>query len=87
MFVWYKISTQHSAVYHFSKVCVLTSYTGVEGENQSIAKFILPEMKKLSVAIDSGKFCILFISCGMEQNIYIHLKGLNWFFFIVLFEF
>lgn len=61
-------TAEHSAVYHFSKVCVLTSYTGVEGGNQSIVKFILPEMNKLSVEIDSGKFCILFISCAESSS-------------------
>lgn len=61
-------TAENSAVYHFSKVCVLTSYPGVEGENQSRVKFILPEMNKLSLEIESGKFCILFISCAESSS-------------------
>lgn len=63
-------TAEHSAVYQFSKVRVLTSYPGVEGVtvNQSIIKFILPEMNKLSVEIDSGRICILLISCAESSS-------------------
>ncbi|KAL1822844.1 hypothetical protein ACET3Z_009622 [Daucus carota] len=62
-------NAENSAVYQFSKVCVLTSYTGMNEVNQSRVKFILPEMNKLSVEIDSGKICILFISCAESSSL------------------
>ncbi|KAM7504599.1 hypothetical protein LguiB_003503 [Lonicera macranthoides] len=55
---------QHSAVYRFSRACILTSYMEAEGMNQAQAKFILPEMSKLSAEVKSGSLSILFVSCA-----------------------
>ncbi|KAM7499499.1 hypothetical protein LguiA_023913 [Lonicera macranthoides] len=55
---------EHSAVYRFSRACILTSYMEAEGMNQAQAKFILPEMSKLSAEVKSGSLSILFVSCA-----------------------
>lgn len=53
---------ENSAVYHFSRACFLVTCTGVEEMYQDQAKFILPEINKLSAEVKSGSFFILFVS-------------------------
>uniref|UniRef100_A0A3Q7GB06 Uncharacterized protein n=1 Tax=Solanum lycopersicum TaxID=4081 RepID=A0A3Q7GB06_SOLLC len=52
----------HSAVYQFKRACMSTSFSGVDGINRAQAKFILPEMNKLSAEIRAGSLVILFVS-------------------------
>lgn len=56
---------QDSAVYRFSRECILTKCTGDDAMNQDEANFILPEINKLSAEVKSGSLTILFVSCGM----------------------
>lgn len=56
---------QDSAVYQFSRECILTKCTGDDRMNQDEANFILPEINKLSAEVKSGSLSILFVSCGM----------------------
>lgn len=66
---------QNSAVYHFSRACFLATCKGVEEMYQDQAKFILPEIIKLSAEVKSGSFFILFVSFGMTHYcIYQHSK-------------
>ncbi|KAL6581369.1 hypothetical protein OROMI_007292 [Orobanche minor] len=53
-----------SAVYQFSRACMLTKCTGDDRMNQGVANFILPEIDKLSEEMKSGSLSILFISCA-----------------------
>lgn len=59
---------QESAVYRFSRECILTNCTGVVAMNQNEANFILPEINKLSAEVKSGSLTILFVSCGMPLS-------------------
>ncbi|XP_059632116.1 polycomb group protein EMBRYONIC FLOWER 2-like isoform X2 [Cornus florida] len=59
---------EHSAVYHFSRACMLTSYAGTEGMNRAQANFILPDIKKLAAEIKSGSLAILFVSFAEITN-------------------
>ncbi|XP_073035720.1 polycomb group protein EMBRYONIC FLOWER 2 isoform X2 [Primulina eburnea] len=54
--------TVESAVYRVSRPCKLEKCTGVDGKNQNEAKFILPDITKLSIEVKSGSLCIMFIS-------------------------
>ena len=56
---------QDSAVYRFSRECILTKCTGDDAMYQDEAKFILPEINKLSAEVKSGSITIFFVSCGM----------------------
>jgi hypothetical protein len=53
---------EYSAVYRFRKACNLTSYIETEGTSQAQAKFVLPDMSKLSADVKSGSLVILFVS-------------------------
>ncbi|EYU35158.1 hypothetical protein MIMGU_mgv1a010365mg [Erythranthe guttata] len=53
-----------SAVYNYSRECILTKCTGDDRMNQDQANFILPEINKLSAEVKSGSLSILFISCA-----------------------
>ncbi|KAL3650390.1 hypothetical protein CASFOL_006793 [Castilleja foliolosa] len=55
---------EDSAVYRFSRPCILTKCTGDDRANQEQANFILPEINKLSAEVRSGSLSILFISCA-----------------------
>lgn len=57
-------SYQHPAVYRFSRACKLTAYTGTDTVNSVQAKFILPDISKLSAEIKSGSLSMLLVSCG-----------------------
>lgn len=56
--------TQHSEVYHSSRMGVLTNYMGCEKLNQSRVCFYLPQMEKLSAIIEDSPVSVLLISCG-----------------------
>ncbi|KAL5537545.1 hypothetical protein UlMin_045740, partial [Ulmus minor] len=64
--------TQYSAVYRFSRACMLTNSAGVEGRSQVQANFILPDINKLALEVKSGSFAILLVS--FAQN---HSGGIN----------
>lgn len=55
---------EHSALYRFSRACILTTCTDVEGMNRAQVKFILPEINKLSTDAKSSSLSILFVSCA-----------------------
>ncbi|KAG6418710.1 hypothetical protein SASPL_120914 [Salvia splendens] len=55
---------QYSTVYRFSRECIFTKCTGDEAMYQDQAKFILPEINKLSADVKSGSITILFVSCA-----------------------
>uniref|UniRef100_A0A5B6ZJZ6 Putative embryonic flower 2 n=1 Tax=Davidia involucrata TaxID=16924 RepID=A0A5B6ZJZ6_DAVIN len=67
---------ENSAVYRFSRACMLTSYAGAEGMNRAQANFILPEINKLAAEVKSGSLAILFVSfaeitnslCGLDLS-------------------
>ncbi|CAK9135101.1 unnamed protein product [Ilex paraguariensis] len=59
---------ENSAVYHFNRACTLTSCNGFEGMNRAQAKFILPEINKLSVEVKSGSLALLLVSCDEITN-------------------
>ncbi|GER29569.1 embryonic flower 2 [Striga asiatica] len=54
---------EDSAVYHFSRACILTKCAGDGRMSQDQANFILPEFNKLSAEVKSGSLSILFVSC------------------------
>lgn len=58
------VASEYSAVYCFKRACMLSSCSGVDKTNQAYAKFVLPEMNKLSSEIDAASLVILFISCA-----------------------
>ncbi|KAI7734769.1 hypothetical protein M8C21_000689, partial [Ambrosia artemisiifolia] len=51
------------AVYHFIKASKLTALNGSESLSCAQAKFILPEINKLSAEIKSGSLAMLVVSC------------------------
>lgn len=59
---------QDSAVYRFSRECILTKCTGDAAMNRNEANFILPEINKLSTEVKSGSLTMLFVSCGMPSS-------------------
>ncbi|KAJ9546241.1 hypothetical protein OSB04_025948 [Centaurea solstitialis] len=67
------METQHSAVYRLSQACRLTAFNGAEtngAETQSAAraKFVLPEISKLSAEVKSGSLAMLLVSCADITN-------------------
>ncbi|KAJ4868491.1 Polycomb group protein EMBRYONIC FLOWER 2 [Raphanus sativus] len=59
-----KPTAECSAVYKFSRACILTGVLGVDGVSQAQAKFFLPDMNELALEAKSGSLAILFISFG-----------------------
>ncbi|GKB41830.1 hypothetical protein Tco_0886772 [Tanacetum coccineum] len=59
------VNMERSAVYRFSRACKLTAYNGAETVRSAQAKFILPDISKLSAEIKSGSLSLLLVSCGM----------------------
>ncbi|XP_056855182.1 polycomb group protein EMBRYONIC FLOWER 2-like, partial [Raphanus sativus] len=59
-----KPTAECSAVYKFSRACILTGVLGVDGVSQAQAKFLLPDMNELALEAKSGSLAILFISFG-----------------------
>ncbi|XP_062163444.1 polycomb group protein EMBRYONIC FLOWER 2 isoform X1 [Alnus glutinosa] len=59
---------EYSAVYRFSRACIFTNPTGVEGSTQIQANIILPEINKLALEAKSGSLAILLVSWAGAQN-------------------
>ncbi|KAF8110425.1 hypothetical protein N665_0084s0035 [Sinapis alba] len=59
---------EYSAVYKFSRACILTGVVGVDGVSQAQANFLLPDMNRLALEAKSGSLAILFISFAGAQN-------------------
>ncbi|KAA8519630.1 hypothetical protein F0562_013925 [Nyssa sinensis] len=57
---------EYSAVYRFSRACMLTTDAGAEGMNRAQANFILPELNKLAAEVKSVSF--LFVSFAESTN-------------------
>lgn len=57
---------EYSAVYRFSRACLLAN--GAEGINRVQANFILPEINKLGAEVKSSSLAILFVSCAEATN-------------------
>ncbi|KAJ0588861.1 putative transcription factor C2H2 family [Helianthus annuus] len=57
---------EHSAVYHFSKASKLAAF-GAETVSCAQAKFILPEINKLSAEINSGSLAMLLVSVDITD--------------------
>lgn len=62
---WSDIYTQRSSCYRFKRACKLTGSRGVQTVGSSQARFILPEIHKLSTEVRSGSLSMLLVSCGM----------------------
>ncbi|KAJ4906133.1 Polycomb group protein EMBRYONIC FLOWER 2 [Raphanus sativus] len=60
-----KTTAECSAVYKFSRACILT---GDDGVSQPPANFLLPRMDRLALDAKSGSLAILFISFAGAQN-------------------
>lgn len=56
--------TQRSEVYHYSRMGVLSNYTGSETLDQSHVYFILPEVENLSAVIEDSPISVLLVSCA-----------------------
>ncbi|XP_057970843.1 polycomb group protein EMBRYONIC FLOWER 2 isoform X1 [Malania oleifera] len=54
--------SEYSAVYRFTRACVLT-ISDLEERNRAEANFILPEFSKLAAEVKYASLTILFISC------------------------
>ncbi|KAL0682456.1 hypothetical protein Bca4012_049303 [Brassica carinata] len=63
-----KPAAEYSAVYRFSRACILTSVLGVDGVSQAQANFLLPDLSRLALDAKSGSLAILFISFAGAQN-------------------
>ena len=60
---------QHSPIYRFSRVCLLTSFSEFGNKDNSEATFIIPDVKNLSTS-PSCNLDIILISCGTVLNLY-----------------
>ncbi|KAI7732945.1 hypothetical protein M8C21_011425 [Ambrosia artemisiifolia] len=58
------VETQSTNVYRFNRARKLTIIGGAETSSKGRAKFILPEMNKLSKEIKSGSLDVLLVSCA-----------------------
>ncbi|XP_071711847.1 polycomb group protein EMBRYONIC FLOWER 2-like isoform X2 [Rutidosis leptorrhynchoides] len=56
-------NVERSAVYRFSHACKLTTFGGAETSSSARAKYILPEISKLSAEVKSGSLAMLLVSC------------------------
>ncbi|CAF2138205.1 polycomb group protein EMBRYONIC FLOWER 2 isoform X1 [Brassica rapa] len=63
-----KPAAEYSAVYRFTRACILTSVLGVDGVSQAQANFLLPDLSRLALDAKSGSLAILFISFAGAQN-------------------
>ncbi|KAG6782969.1 hypothetical protein POTOM_012396 [Populus tomentosa] len=59
---------EYSAVYHFSRPCVVTNFAEVEGSTQAQTNFVLPEMNKLASEVKSGSLYVLLVSFAGAQS-------------------
>ncbi|KAK9063276.1 hypothetical protein SSX86_017146 [Deinandra increscens subsp. villosa] len=62
------VETQSTAVYRFKRARKLTIFGGAETSSSARAKFVLPEMNKLSKEIKSGSLDVLLVSCADSTN-------------------
>lgn len=62
------VEAQSTAVYRFRRAHKLTLFGGAETLNSGRAKFVLPELKKLSSEIKSGSLDVLLVSCADTTN-------------------
>ncbi|KAJ9539782.1 hypothetical protein OSB04_026288, partial [Centaurea solstitialis] len=60
--------TQRSSVYRFKRACKLTAFNGAQSGSSARAKFILPEINKLSTEVKSGSLAMLLVSCADITN-------------------
>ncbi|KAI3519607.1 hypothetical protein L1887_08821 [Cichorium endivia] len=60
--------TQRSSVFHFKRACKLTAFNGAQTKSTARAKFILPEINKLSTEVKSGSVAMLLVSCADITN-------------------
>ena len=67
---------QHSPIYRFSRVCLLTSFSEFGNKDNSEATFIIPDVKNLSTS-RACNLDIMFISCGTVHFLYEFLKNLT----------
>ncbi|KAJ0764612.1 putative transcription factor C2H2 family [Helianthus annuus] len=58
------VETQSTTVYRFNRARKLTVFGGAETSSTARAKFMLPEMNKLSKEIKSGSLDVLLVSCA-----------------------
>ncbi|XP_071728643.1 polycomb group protein EMBRYONIC FLOWER 2-like [Rutidosis leptorrhynchoides] len=61
-------NAEHSAVYRFNNACELTAFSGAEISSSARAKFVLPEISKLSEEVKSGSLVMLLVSCADTTN-------------------
>ncbi|KAK4838744.1 hypothetical protein QYF36_016104 [Acer negundo] len=59
---------QHFAVYRFSRACILTDFTGVEGSTQVHATFKLSEINKLAWKAKHGSLAFLLVNFAGTPN-------------------
>ncbi|KAK1409228.1 hypothetical protein QVD17_35753 [Tagetes erecta] len=60
--------TLRSSCYRFKRACKLTGSRGVQTVGSSLARFILPEINKLSTEVRSGSLSMLLVSCADIAN-------------------
>ncbi|KAJ0705395.1 putative polycomb protein, VEFS-Box [Helianthus annuus] len=60
--------TMRSNCYRFKRACKLTAFRGAETTSSSRARFILPEINKLSTEVKSGSLAMLLVSCADITN-------------------
>ncbi|XP_068337816.1 polycomb group protein EMBRYONIC FLOWER 2-like isoform X4 [Pyrus communis] len=65
---------EYSSTYRFSRACMLSNSTGVDGSSQLQANFILPDINKLTLEAKSGSLAILLVSFVGAQNPF---RGIN----------
>ncbi|XP_024198431.1 polycomb group protein EMBRYONIC FLOWER 2 isoform X1 [Rosa chinensis] len=68
------VAPEYNATYRFSRACMLSNSTGVDGSGQHQANFILPDINKLALEAKSGSLAILLVSFVGAQN---PLRGIN----------
>ncbi|CAI0450550.1 unnamed protein product, partial [Linum tenue] len=59
---------KHSAVFRFSRACIMNDFAGVNGSTQAQAHFLLPESNKLASEANSGSLSLLLVSFAGAQN-------------------
>ncbi|KAL4575997.1 hypothetical protein LXL04_012085 [Taraxacum kok-saghyz] len=59
---------ERSIVYHFKRARKITAFNGSPKKSLSQAKFIMPEINKLSTEVKSGSLSMLLVSCADITN-------------------
>lgn len=59
---------ERSIVYHFKRARKITVFNGAPKKSLSQAKFIMPEINKLSTEVKSGSLSMLLVSCADITN-------------------